>query len=402
MERLAVALVAAASISAGGAPAPTWKYLSSKNGDLEAPFPRGKQQTSSVVFDVDKDGRNDFVLTERTAAPSVVWYRRTPTGWQRHVLDQEPLTIEAGSTAADIDGDGDLDLVAGGDHRSNQVWWWENPHPRHAPDVPWVRHVIKSGGAPKHHDQMFGDFDGDGKLELVFWNQEGHKLYWSPIPPSPRTAREWPVSVIYEYSGDSQPAQRGTYPGWKQVNEHEGLAQADVDGDGKTDIVGGGQWLKHVSGNHFVANPIDPGYAFTRSAVGQLKEGGRPEVVLSVGDGNGPLMWYEWDKGTWIGHELLHEIRDGHSLSIVDLDRDGHLDVFCGEMRIDGRNPDARMYVFFGDGKGNFRQAVAASGHDSHEAKLADLDGDGDLDILGKPYNFGVPLVEIWLNQTRK
>jgi len=79
----------------------SWKHLSCKNGDLPAPNP-GTQQTSSVVFDIDQDGLNDFVITERTAAPSVVWYRRGPAGWSRHVLDESPLRIEAGSCAYDI------------------------------------------------------------------------------------------------------------------------------------------------------------------------------------------------------------------------------------------------------------------------------------------------------------
>jgi len=29
-------------------------------------------------------------------------------------------------------------------------------------------------------------------------------------------------------------------------------------------------------------------------------EGGRPEIVFVVGDGVGPLMMYEWGKGTWL------------------------------------------------------------------------------------------------------
>ncbi|MCJ7502121.1 MAG: hypothetical protein MUP80_03550 [Acidobacteriia bacterium] len=57
-----------------------WAHLSSKNGELPAPNP-GTEQTASLVLDVDKDGVNDFVITERTAAPAVVWYRRGKNGW---------------------------------------------------------------------------------------------------------------------------------------------------------------------------------------------------------------------------------------------------------------------------------------------------------------------------------
>ena len=66
------------SLAAADAPSTSsgWLHLSSYKGDL-APPNSGKEQTSATVFDIDKDGLNDFVITERTAAPSVVWYRRT-------------------------------------------------------------------------------------------------------------------------------------------------------------------------------------------------------------------------------------------------------------------------------------------------------------------------------------
>ena len=65
-------------MAVAAAAVPGWKHLSTRNGDLPAPN-TGTQQTSATVFDIDKDGVNDFVITERTAAPSVLWYRRGKT-----------------------------------------------------------------------------------------------------------------------------------------------------------------------------------------------------------------------------------------------------------------------------------------------------------------------------------
>ena len=100
---------------------------------------------------------------------------------------------------------------------------------------------------------MFGDFNGDGRQELVFWNQGSRKLYLAEIPENPRQAGPWTCTEIYGYSDDSEMSQRQTrpYPSFKAVNEHEGLAKADIDGDGKLDIVGGGRWFKHAGGTTF-------------------------------------------------------------------------------------------------------------------------------------------------------
>jgi hypothetical protein len=67
-------------------------------------------------------------------------------------------------------------------------------------------------------------------------------------------------------------------------------------------------------------------------------------------------------------------------------------------MRLNGGNPESQTRILLGDGKGGFRPVVVAAGFDNHESKLADLDGDGTLDILGKPYNHQTPALNIWLN----
>ncbi len=379
-----------------------WKHYSTINGDFPVPN-GGKEQTATLVTDLDNDGVNDFIITERTNANSVVWYKKSLAGWDRFIIEEDALHIEAGSAHYDIDADGDVDIVFAGDSQDNHVWWWENPFPNF--DKPWKRHDIKNTGRNQHHDQMFGDFDGDGKVELVFWNQVETCLYMAEIPANPaQTNEEWKRRKVYSYSRDSQMLQRGHegYPDFHRNHDHEGLYSIDIDGDGLNDIVGGGRWFKYnKSSNSFIANIVDASYVFTRSIAGDFIEGGRPEIAMVVGDGIAKLVLYEYQgKGTWVPTEISEVMSNGHTLRVLDFNGDGHLDIFTGEMRFGEGNPKSKIRIMLGDGNGKFTNYYVALGFGMHEGQIADLDGDGDYDILSKPYSWKTPRLDIWINES--
>jgi FG-GAP-like repeat len=364
---------------------PRWTHLSSRAGDLPAPG-ASTEQTACLVLDIDQDGRNDIVITSRNAGAKMVWYRRTGLGWTIYPIDRG-LNIEAGGACADIDGDGDLDLVFGEDYTGSKLYWWENPSPRFAAHVLWTRREIKDAGGKMHHDQIFGDFLGDGSNQLAFWVQRSEVLLLSRTPHNPRKRALWPTMPI------------------AGVGPAEGLAKADVDCDGKIDLIGGGYWFKHQGGSEFKPMLIDDKSTSSRAAAGQLVEGGSPEVVFVAGDVVGRLKWFERSSGGWFAHDLLGgDVIHGHSLELADIDNDGHLDIFCAEMAqwtVQSKNPDnpdARMWIFYGDGEGRFTKELIATGIENHESRIADIDGDGDLDIIGKPFTFGAPGLDIWLN----
>ncbi len=203
------------------------------------------------------------------------------------------------------------------------------------------------------------------------------------------------------------------YPSFRGINEHEGLATADIDGDGLTDVVGGGRWFKHKGNGIYEARMIEAGYIFTRCAAGQLIEGGRPEIIMSAGDGYGPMNLYQWEEkyddwnkkwtgtGTWICTPIIETLYDGHTLDILDFNGDGHLDIYTAEMRLDPKNPGT-IRILLGDGKGNFKHLVVAEDIGNHEGKIADVDGDGDYDVVSKPYNWDAPRLDVFINNTDK
>ncbi len=373
---------------ADGRDSPEWKHLSSKAGDVPAPG-TSTEQTGCLVLDVDKDGLNDIVITSRAVGACMVWYRRGKFGWTIYPIDRG-LNIEAGGASADIDRDGDLDLVFVDDYTGTRLYWWENPYPHFAPNKPWVRREIKSAGGNMHHDQLFGDFAGDGIDRLAFWVQKSQVLNLATPPDDPKQVAPWPVVPI------------------ARVGSAEGLARADIDRDGKTDMIGGGYWFKHRGGTEYQPMLIDKKSLASRAAAGQIVKGASPEVVFVVGDGIGRLKWFEWRGGDWVSHDLLGEdVVHGHSLELADIDQDGYLDIFCAEMAQWSEkaelpdNPGARMWIFYGDAQGRFTKTLLATGVDNHESRIGDLDGDGDLDIVVKPYTRDTPRLDVWLNQGR-
>jgi hypothetical protein len=359
-----------------------WVHLSSTAAEIPKPG-ASQEQTATLVLDVNKDGLLDFVVGARKASPALTWFKRNSTGWQRYIIDSDVLPIEAGGAFHDIDGDGDYDIVMGEDWSGKEVFWWENPYPNYQPTASWTRHTIKENGATKQHDQIFGDFDNDGKTELVFWNQGAKSLLLTDIPPFPKHTQTWNLTPIFEAQ-----------------EQAEGLTKADIDGDGIEDIIGAGRWFKYKGENHYEANIIDLDMVPARAAAGQLVQGGPPEVVFVIGDDVGHLKWYEWKQNAWHDHDLLgHEVSHGHSLAIADINKDGNQDIFCAEMHTPGVGSSAKAWIFFGDGKGGFTKSIFSIGLGNHESKVADLDGDGDVDILSKPYTWTTPRIDIWLNR---
>jgi hypothetical protein len=186
---------------------------------------------------------------------------------------------------------------------------------------------------------------------------------------------------------------------WTSKPELEGFPSipTDIDLDGHVDVIGGGRWFKHTGDGKFEAHPIDEEMRFTQCAAGQLVEGGRPEVIFSPGDADGVAKWYEWTDAGWEPHELRFMIH-GHTCEVGDVNRDGKLDIFIGEMGSPGAGDNATTYVWYGDGRGKFRETIISKGQGIHEGKLADLDGDGDLDVLMKPYHHRAPRIDVLLN----
>ena len=353
-----------------------------------------------LIANLDKGKAAGIVIAHRVRAPALVWIRCAQTGWDRLVIEPEFLTIEAGGAAYDIDADGDLDIVFGEDSQGNRMWWWENPYPHYDPKVAWKRHSIKTSGARQHHDQAFADLEGAGRPQLIYWNQGAKTVFLAEIPAAPREAEAWPAKAIFAGQVGDQTASAARYP--------EGLDAFDVDGDGRVDLLAGNSWFKRLGDGRY--SPVQVGAIGGRIRAGKFKPGKTAQVVIAPGDGSGPLRFYEaigdpLSPRSWVGRDLLErDMVHGHTLDVADIDGDGNLDIFAAEMAKWTNQPDgvdhsnAAAWILYGDGNGNFAVRTLVTGEDFHDGRIGDFDGDGDLDIADKPYTWKAPRIDLWLN----
>jgi hypothetical protein len=108
----------------------------------------------------------------------VVWYENVGQPgngetWKKHVVGSLPFAFEA--VAADLDGDGDLDIVATAWGGAGQLVWFENTGD---PRSPWTKHVLKDNW-PRANQVIVADLDGDRRLDIVATAEVGaNELRW--------------------------------------------------------------------------------------------------------------------------------------------------------------------------------------------------------------------------------
>lgn len=354
--------------SGGGALGALRRFTLSTIESNKAPWGKG-------MADLDGDGLVDLVASagENDLARKIVWYRAP--NWQRF----EIATTSGGEDdlqIADINGDGALDIVISG-----TLAWFENPRGRGGdPRDTWRRHDIDF---TSFHDLVIADVNGDRKPDVLTRAsmQQPTVLYLQGATPD-----EWTKVVM------------------ANASEGLGLAVADIDRDGRADIVGNGYWLRQP------ANPASTNWqrfefgAWPRGAsvaVVDMNGDGRVDIVLAASEvGEGDLAWYEAPadpiNGTWTKH-VIGRVTDVHRFFIRDVNRDGRPDAVFAEMH---QSPLKRVGVFYNNGNGSWTlQVIAQTG--AHNIAVGDVGADGELDILGANWNLSSPdggAINLWRN----
>ena len=364
-----------------------------------------QESGKTLVCDIDGDGGNDIVFrgddTDRLL-------------WLRYPDMEESLIARADFSGdrfdiKDINADGAPDIITAvkGDGAGLLLYWFENPLQRSRSSgmkSTWPKHLIGDQGQdiedPRNIKDLIGaDMDNDGDMDVVARSHHYTRIYF-------QDKNNWNPRTVY-------------HP------RKEGMALADLDLDGDVDIILNGFWLETpddpLNGDYLQHNIDEKWY---KQASGKWQDNccyvgaadinadGLSDVVLAHSEKTGyPLSWYSVDRiadvknGPWREHEIVPRFDWCETVDIGDVDGDGTLDVLAAKfMRHDphnyNNNPPYPIIIYYNvDGDGDRWCSQTVGGNGIYAGYLADLGGDGDLDILG-PRSYWTGPNEVWINRS--
>ncbi|MEO2009067.1 MAG: FG-GAP-like repeat-containing protein [Pirellulaceae bacterium] len=252
-----------------------------------------------ALADFDKDGDLDVAASSWVLGNQFAWFENDGTPaeghWKKQMIEKDVAETRT-MRAADFDGDGDMDLL-GTARKAHQVIWYEND--RDTGSVVWKKHFIDDKSlCPAHGNPA--DMDGDGDLDVVM----ALGFYYRPGSANPDASLRREDNQVVWYENDGKPAAglwRKHVIGPKFDDAFEAVA-GDLDGDGDVDVAATswrnpgrvvwfenhgdpkGQWTRHMLKNNWrSANQI---------IIADFNGDGRPDIAACAEHGSYELRWW--------------------------------------------------------------------------------------------------------------
>jgi hypothetical protein len=307
--------------------------------------------------DLDGDGDLDL-LTSRFAG--TYWSENLDglgTFAPEQGIDIGPITTT--SFPADLDGDGDLDVLsAWNSAQACIIGWFENLG---ALGFDLVQ--VLGCGLDSLATVLADDLDADGDVDILSVDSYYGRLNW------------------YENLDGA-----GSFTQNHWIDEGPSAAfTVDLDGDYDVDILAATTfsmperivWYENVVPGSFVERVISTEVSAPRSVIAIDLDGDGDEDPLSASSGDAKIAWYENLDGAGFGSQrvITTSAMGVQWIWGADLDNDGDYDLLS--------SADAGVAWYENlDGAGNFGTARPITGSGTETAVAADLDSDGDNDVV--------------------
>jgi hypothetical protein len=289
-----------------------------------------------------------------------------------HTVDDD-FNGAASVYAADVDGDGDLDLL-GAAQGSNRIAWWENAN---GSGTSWTKHIVEDRFNFDPRSVYAADVDGDDDLDVLAAARYPNDITWWENDDGSGTS--WTEHTVYDYHGGAI-----------------SVYAADVDGDDDLDVLGAAAgaeeitWWENVdgSGTSWTEHTVDGDSYFTLSLYAADVDGDDDLDVLGAAFGaDDDIIWWENIDGSgtsWTKHSVDDDFYGAASVYAADVDGDDDLDIMGAAYYADDiawwENDD-------GSGTSWTKHSVDGDFDGAWSVYAADVDGDDNTDILGAAYD---------------